>query len=178
MKPAHIFGLAFFTILVLLLYQIALIFTPFLVPVLWAVMLTRIAYPLYRRVHQLLNGRASLAAALVTSGIMLLGVLPVVFVFLLYSKASWRIWRQARGLGTGAQTSAAVLGGVARGRGRDSGADRPVYRRRGGHRGIYCPRGPGHGRVRLDEAVRVCVKCRCICDGFLHHALHTVFSPS
>jgi hypothetical protein len=35
MKPAQIFGLAFFAILVLLLYQIAVIFTPFLVPVLW-----------------------------------------------------------------------------------------------------------------------------------------------
>jgi predicted PurR-regulated permease PerM len=88
MKPAQIFGLAFFAILVLLLYQIAVIFTPFLVPVLWAIMLTRMAYPLYRRTYQLLNGRASLAAALVTTGIMLLGVLPVVYLTFLLVQQS------------------------------------------------------------------------------------------
>src|SRR5688572_10997065 len=57
-------------------------------PVLWAIMLTRMAYPLYRRTYQLLNGRASLAAALVTTGIMLLGVLPVVYLTFLLVQQS------------------------------------------------------------------------------------------
>ena len=79
MTSSQIFSLAFFAVLLALLYQIAVIFTPFLVPSLWAIMLCRISFPLYRRIRRALGGRENVAAGVVTVLIMV-GVIPVVYV--------------------------------------------------------------------------------------------------
>ena len=80
MTSSQIFSLAFFAVLLALLYQIAVIFTPFLVPSLWAIMLCRISFPLHRRIRRALGGRENVAAGVATVLIMVVGVIPVVYV--------------------------------------------------------------------------------------------------
>ena len=49
MTKPRLFTAVFFAVLVLLLYQIALMFRPFLFPVLWAVILAHMTYPAHVR---------------------------------------------------------------------------------------------------------------------------------
>ena len=49
---SRIFAITFFAIVVLLLYQIGIILAPFLVPVLWATLLGRFAFPRAIDSHQ------------------------------------------------------------------------------------------------------------------------------
>lgn len=76
----QIFGLAFFAILLFLVYQLALMFQPFLLAMVWATVLAHLLYPLYSRLTARLGGRESLAAGILTIGIMLLGVLPLIWM--------------------------------------------------------------------------------------------------
>ena len=76
----QIFGLAFFAILLFLVYQLALMFQPFLLAMVWATVLAHLLYPLYSRLTVRLGGRESLAAAILTVVIMLLGVLPLIWM--------------------------------------------------------------------------------------------------
>ncbi len=88
MTRQQLFTLCFFVILLVLLYQIAEIFSPFLRPLLWAVILAHIAFPLHTRLTALLRGREIASAALLTVGIIALVVVPLVFAgFLLVQEA-------------------------------------------------------------------------------------------
>ena len=88
MTRQQLFTLCFFVILLVLLYQIAEIFSPFLRPLLWAVILTHITFPLHTRLTALLRGREVASAALLTVGIIALVVVPLVFAgFLLVQEA-------------------------------------------------------------------------------------------
>ncbi len=83
MTRHQLFAVCFFAVLLVLLYQIAVIFSPFLLPVLWAAILAHITFPLHTRLTTLLKGRATASAWLLTLGIMALVVVPVVFLTLL-----------------------------------------------------------------------------------------------
>jgi predicted PurR-regulated permease PerM len=83
MTRQQVFVVCFFILLLALLSQIVLIFRPFLVPMLWAVILARMTFPLYERLTKLLRGRERVAAGLLTLGIMLLGIVPIVYLALL-----------------------------------------------------------------------------------------------
>lgn len=85
---SRIFAITFFAIVVLLLYQIGIIFAPFLVPVLWAILLGRFAFPLYQRARLWCGGRPSLAAAVVTVGILIIAVVPLVYFTFLFVQQS------------------------------------------------------------------------------------------
>jgi len=88
MTRRQIFAVCFFGVLLVLLYQIVIVFRPFLLPVLWAVILTHIMFPLHVRVTRVLRGRGTASAALLTVGIMALVVVPViVLAFLLVEEA-------------------------------------------------------------------------------------------
>jgi len=88
MTRHQLFAACFFAILLVLLYQIAIIFRPFLLPVLWAAILAHVAFPLHGRLTVLLKGREIASAMLLTLGIMALVVAPVVFsTFLLVQEA-------------------------------------------------------------------------------------------
>ena len=88
MTRRQLFAVGFFGVLLVLLYQIVIVFRPFLLPVLWAVILTHIMFPLHVRVTALLRGRGTASAALLTVGIMTLVVVPViVLAFLLVEEA-------------------------------------------------------------------------------------------
>jgi len=79
MTQRQLFAVGFFAVLALLLYQIAVIFRPFFLPVLWAVVLAHITYPLHRGLTTWLGGRKGLSAGLLTIAILGLVVVPLVF---------------------------------------------------------------------------------------------------
>ncbi len=88
MTRRQLFAVCFFAILVVLIYQIGIIFRPFLLPVLWAAILAHVTLPLHVRLTALFKGRETASAALLTVGIMALVVTPVAFlIFLLVHEA-------------------------------------------------------------------------------------------
>lgn len=68
-----VFGLA---VLALLAYALVLIFRPFYGPIVWAVLIAFLLFPLVRRLRGAIGGRRSLAATLATLGVVLGLVLP------------------------------------------------------------------------------------------------------
>lgn len=77
MMQHQLLVLAFFLVLLVLFYQIAVIFAPFLVPVLWAIIIARMTHGLYVKLVHLLRGRDALAAGLLTFAIMFLVIFPI-----------------------------------------------------------------------------------------------------
>ena len=104
MTQHQLFVSAFFVVLLVLLYQMAIIFAPFLVPVLWAVIIARMSNALYLKLVHLLRGRDTLAAGLLTFATMFLVVFPIVcLTFLLVQETviayrSVEEWVRADGL--------------------------------------------------------------------------------
>jgi len=104
MTRQQVFALCFLALLLLLLYQIAIIFRPFLVPILWAAILARLAFPLHRWLAKTLRGRAGLSAGVLTVGLLLLGVVPILSLTLLLvdeagrAYASVNTWVQTGGV--------------------------------------------------------------------------------
>ena len=106
MTRQQIFSTTFLVLCLGLLGLLGLLLHPFLLPILWAVVLTRICYPLYRRLLVLLRGQETLAAALLTLAVMALLIAPVVYVVLLAVQESLDAyqtvasWAEAGGLRT------------------------------------------------------------------------------
>lgn len=100
----QLFVLAFFLVLLVLCYQIAVIFAPFLVPILWAVIIARMTNGLYVKLVHLFQGRDTLAAALLTCAAMFLVVFPILsltFVLVQETMIAYRSvmeWVQAGGM--------------------------------------------------------------------------------
>ncbi|MEK6695412.1 MAG: AI-2E family transporter [Nitrospirota bacterium] len=84
MTRQQLFAVCFFAILLVLIYQIGVIFKPFLLPVLWAAILAHVTFPLHIRLTALLKGRETVSAGLLTLGIMAIVVVPVVFLTFLF----------------------------------------------------------------------------------------------
>jgi predicted PurR-regulated permease PerM len=61
----------------LLLYQIALMFRPFLFPVLWAALLAHLTYPLHVRFTSFVRGREVVSASCLTLLVLALVVIPI-----------------------------------------------------------------------------------------------------
>ena len=88
MTRQQLFAVGFLGVLVVLLYQLAEVFSPFVRPLLWAAILAHVTFPLHTRLTGLLQGREGASAALLTAGIVALIVAPVVvFTFLLVEEA-------------------------------------------------------------------------------------------
>jgi len=119
MTQRQMFALGFFIILVVLLYQIAIIFRPFLLPVLWAVILAHIAFPLHRRLSASLGNQKGLSAAILTVAIIGLVVVPlVIFIVQLIEEAGTayvtaKTWIDGGGLKTapGQLSQLPIVGG-------------------------------------------------------------------
>ena len=79
-KQQQLFMIGFFAVLLFLLYQIALVFRPFVLPVLWAVILAHLTFPLHVRLTKVLHHRETLSAGLLTVAIMAVGVVPVIML--------------------------------------------------------------------------------------------------
>ena len=79
MTRQQLFSLVFFALFLLLLYQIGLMFQPLLLPALWAGILADWAYPLHGRLVVWCKGNRVLSAALLTIGVLAVGVEPLLF---------------------------------------------------------------------------------------------------
>jgi predicted PurR-regulated permease PerM len=79
MSP-QILSTAFLVLCTLLLYQLALIFAPFFTPILWALILARLFYPLYQYLLRVSRGQVTVSAFLSTLAVTFLAVLPVAYV--------------------------------------------------------------------------------------------------
>ncbi|TAL09074.1 MAG: AI-2E family transporter [Nitrospirae bacterium] len=84
MTRQQLFAVCFFAILLVLIYQIGIVFKPFLLPALWAAILAHVACPLHERLTRLLKGRETVSAALLTAGIMAIVVAPVALMTFLF----------------------------------------------------------------------------------------------
>ena len=80
MTRQQVFAVCFLAVLLVLLYQVYTFVRPFLMPILWAMILAHLMFPVQDRLASLLGGREGLAAALMTLAIMLVVVLPVVML--------------------------------------------------------------------------------------------------
>jgi predicted PurR-regulated permease PerM len=72
MTRQQLVAFGFFGVLLVLLYQLAEVFSLFLRPLLWAVILAHVTFPLHTRLTGLLRGREVASAALLTVGIVAL----------------------------------------------------------------------------------------------------------
>jgi predicted PurR-regulated permease PerM len=84
MTRRQLFAVCFFAVLLVLIYQIGVIFKPFLLPALWAAILAHVACPLHARLTALLKGRETVSAGVLTLGIMAMVVVPVGFLTVLF----------------------------------------------------------------------------------------------
>jgi predicted PurR-regulated permease PerM len=81
--PPQILSTAFLILCALVLYQLALIFAPFFTPILWALILARLFYPLYQYLFHLFRGKPTICAFLSTLAVTFVAVLPVAYVVFL-----------------------------------------------------------------------------------------------
>jgi predicted PurR-regulated permease PerM len=80
MTQRQTFRISFLILFVLLLYQFGLILSPFFMPIMWAVILARLTYPMYERLRRWSRGRENLSAALMTLAIVFVAILPAVYL--------------------------------------------------------------------------------------------------
>lgn len=73
-------SLFFLALLILVVHQLCLIFSPFFRAIFWSAILAFGFYPLYERLKRTLKPHETLAAALMTLGIFLVVIPPVVFL--------------------------------------------------------------------------------------------------
>lgn len=77
MTKQQLFTAVFFVLLLFLLYQIALMFRPFLLPVLWAAILAHLTFPLHVRLTSFVRGREIVSASCLTVLVLALVVIPI-----------------------------------------------------------------------------------------------------
>lgn len=78
----NLFALAFFFILVTLLWLAVSILSPFLPDFIWALIISMTFYPIYARVFRILGHRANLSAFLLTGLVLIVLILPGFFVLM------------------------------------------------------------------------------------------------
>ena len=83
MTRKQIFSVTFFSILLVLVWQLGVILSPFFYPILWAVILTATFYPLHATLLNHFKGRRHITAVLMTSMVMAIAVLPAVYLIFL-----------------------------------------------------------------------------------------------
>ncbi|HLZ35263.1 MAG TPA: AI-2E family transporter [Nitrospira sp.] len=104
MTRSQLFTAVFFALLLLLLYQIALMFRPFLFPILWAALLAQVTFPLHDRLTRLFRGRPVLSASCLTVLVLALVVIPISLLGVLMvreaaaAEQAVRIWISGGGL--------------------------------------------------------------------------------
>ena len=96
MNRRQIFAACFFGVLLALLYQMALMFRPFVFPVLWAVILAHLCFPLHARLTAWLGGKESHSAVLLTLAALALVVVPLVVLSVMLVKEAGSAERAVR----------------------------------------------------------------------------------
>jgi predicted PurR-regulated permease PerM len=104
MTRQQIFSIVFFALLILLLYQIGLMFRPFLFPTLWAGLLAHWTFPLHLRLAKMFGGNETLSAATLTVGALGMVIVPLVVMGVMLvreagaAEEAIRTWIAAGGL--------------------------------------------------------------------------------
>ncbi len=80
MERKHFTWMLITFIIILSFYLFYVVFCPFLIPIVWAVILAIMFYPVYRRLNRRLRGRRSLCAVVMTALVVLLIVLPSTYI--------------------------------------------------------------------------------------------------
>ncbi len=83
MNRKQIFSFTFFAIVLILIWQLGVILSPFFYPIVWAVILTATFYPLYLKILAILKQRREPAAAVMTAMVMSIAVLPALYLIFL-----------------------------------------------------------------------------------------------
>lgn len=79
MTQRQIFILSFFVLLVLIFFQLVGVFRLFLTPILWAIILTIVFFPLHKKFLKLLRGRKTWAALATALVVFVVTVGPMIF---------------------------------------------------------------------------------------------------
>lgn len=77
---AHLFAAVFFTVFIVIAYQMLRMLAPFSSALIWAGIIALALYPVHRRVLRLTGGREGLAAGIMTVLAFLLVIVPTVFL--------------------------------------------------------------------------------------------------
>ncbi|MFO0718320.1 MAG: hypothetical protein U0233_15680, partial [Nitrospira sp.] len=96
MNRRQIFAACFFGVLLALLYQMGLMFRPFVFPVLWAVILAHLCFPLHVRLTAWLRGKELHSAVILTLGALALVVVPLVVLSVMLVKEAGSAERAVR----------------------------------------------------------------------------------
>jgi predicted PurR-regulated permease PerM len=80
MERKYFTSLLVIFLIALSFYFFYVVFSPFLVPIVWAIILAIIFYPVHRRLNRRLRGRKSLCALVMTAMVVLLIVLPSTYI--------------------------------------------------------------------------------------------------
>ena len=90
---AHLFAFAFFALFLYILYQAGHMISPFLTPLLWAGIVAIAFLPLYRRLLNLVGGRRTIAASLMTVVTILLVIGPAVTAIIMIASQAMDIYQ-------------------------------------------------------------------------------------
>jgi predicted PurR-regulated permease PerM len=80
MERKHFAWMFIIFVIILSFYLFYVVISPFLIPIVWAVILAFVFYPVYRRLNHRLRGRKSLSALVMTAFVVILIVFPSVYI--------------------------------------------------------------------------------------------------
>ncbi|HKQ33668.1 MAG TPA: AI-2E family transporter [Nitrospiraceae bacterium] len=95
MTRRQLFTITFLLLFALLLWELGLILRPFLSPILWAVILAVLTYPVYAKLLATCGHRKNVAAGIMTAGVLIAAVLPAGYGILLVSQQGVEAYAQA-----------------------------------------------------------------------------------
>lgn len=96
MRREHLFAAFFFVVFGFLLYQFYRILSPFVGPLSWAALLALIFHPLQNRLAALLRGRNGLAAFLLTTAVILIVIVPMIYLSAVLASESATLYDDVR----------------------------------------------------------------------------------
>ena len=96
MRREHLFAAFFFLVFAFLLYQFYRILSPFVGPLSWAGLLALIFHPLQDRLTVLLRGRRGLAAFLLTTAVILVVIVPMIYLSAVLASESAALYDDVR----------------------------------------------------------------------------------
>jgi len=80
MERKHFAWMLIIFLIILSFYLFYVVISPFLVPIVWAMILAFVFYPVYRRLNHRLRGKKSLSALVMTAFVVILIVFPSVYI--------------------------------------------------------------------------------------------------
>jgi predicted PurR-regulated permease PerM len=92
---AHLGALAFFSVFIFILYQMARLLAPFSAALLWAAIITLALHPLHERVLRLLKGRPGIASGIMTLITLLAVIGPAIAILAIFAGQAVDLYQAA-----------------------------------------------------------------------------------